>query len=225
MGPISGQGLVGAVIVLVGVVLLAETTGLYDTGRLWRFLPSLFVLVGIYAMVTSRFRNLTGPLVLIVFAGAVQLVTLDLIAGEDVLSLWPILLIVAGLSILAGQFRSTAHAVSGTEVDAFALLGGNEQRATSETFTGGTLTALFGGVELDLRETTVEDRPARIDATALFGGVEVVVPRDWNVQMDILPILGGAEDERPRRETAATHDEIDLVVTGFVAFGGVTISD
>ncbi|WP_231751333.1 cell wall-active antibiotics response protein [Halogeometricum sp. CBA1124] len=82
---------------------------------------------------------------------------------------------------------------------------------------------MFGGAELDLRDAELTDRPARVNVLALFGGAEVVVPRDWNVKMDVLPILAGASDDRPRRESE--HDEIDLVVTGFTAFGGVSVTD
>jgi hypothetical protein len=39
----------------------------------------------------------------------------------------------------------------------------------------------------------------------------------------VLPILAGASDDRPRRESE--HDEIDLIVTGFTAFGGVSVTD
>lgn len=222
-GKLTGQALVGVVLALFGLLLLVHTTGVYDTTAFLRYVPSLFVLVGLYAMVTSRLRNLAGPLVLVLVAGAVQLAALDVIAGSDVLALWPVLIIVAGLSILAGQFRSASRPVSASQVDAFALLGGNESRATGETFTGGSLTAILGGVELDLRDTAVEDRPARVDATAFFGGVDVIVPDDWNVQVDVLPVLGGVEDARLRRERGDGHREVDLLVTGFVAFGGVTV--
>jgi predicted membrane protein len=98
-----------------------------------------------------------------------------------------------------------------------------EKRNTSRQFTGADLTAIFGGTELDLRDATVAERPARINAVAMFGGVDIIVPRDWNVQLDVLPVLGGATDDRPRRETQ--HDDIDLVVTGFAAFGGVSVTD
>lgn len=222
---LSGQALIGGIIVLIGALLLVHTTGVYDTTQMLRFVPSLFVLVGLYVIVASRLQNLSGPLVLVLVAGAIQLVTLDLISGSDVLSLWPVLLIVAGLSILLGQFRSSTRPVSASQVDVFALLGGNAQRATSDTFAGGTLTAILGGVELDLRETRVEDRPARINSTTLFGGTEITVPEDWIVQVDILPILGGIEDTRLRREREEDKQEVDLVITGFVAFGGLTVKD
>ncbi|MFC6726205.1 hypothetical protein ACFQE1_17920, partial [Halobium palmae] len=82
---VSNQSLLGGVVVLVGIALLADSTGLYDTGSLLRFVPSLFVLVGLYAVVASGFRNLAGPLLVIAIAGAAQLVALDLVAGEELL--------------------------------------------------------------------------------------------------------------------------------------------
>jgi len=219
----SSQVLVGVLVVLVGVALLAETTGLYDTGPLLRYVPSLFVLVAAYAMVVSRFENLFGPLAVVVVAGALQLVVLDVVEGATVWQFWPVLVVLFGLSVLLGRVRSRAVDVEGSYLDALAVFGGVERRATSQAFRGATLTALFGGTELDLRDAAVVDPPARVSVTALFGGVEVIVPREWNVQLDVLPVLGGAEDERPRRERE--HDSVDLVVTGVAAFGGVSVSD
>jgi predicted membrane protein len=213
----------GGAIVVLGALLLLDTTGTYDTTRLLRFVPSLFVLVGVYALVASGFRNLFGPLVVVIVAGTVQLTTLGYLQGVDLWSLWPVFLILFGLSVLLGRYRSGVRTVDADRIEALGLFSGNEQRVPSKRFSGATLTALFGGVELDLRDAEVADPPARIDATALFGGVEVVVPRDWNVQMDVLPILGGAGDDRPRRE--ADHEGVDLVVTGLAAFGAVEVVD
>lgn len=47
---------------------------------------------------------------------------------------------------------------------------------------------------------------AEIGVLGLFGGVEVVVPRNWDVTIDVLPVFGGASDDRlreAREETAA----------------------
>jgi hypothetical protein len=128
-----------------------------------------------------------------------------------------------GASILFGRFRTRARSSDDDYSTLFAALGGVERRNTSKAFEGADLTAVFGGAELDLRDAEIVDRPARINAVALFGGAEVIVPRDWNVRMDVLPILGGASDDRPRREEQ--HDSVDLEVTGFVAFGGISVSD
>ena len=67
---LSSQVILGALIVLIGVLLLGQTTDLYNLGFLFDYVPSLFVLLGLYAMVRSGFRNVFGPLVIVVVAGA-----------------------------------------------------------------------------------------------------------------------------------------------------------
>lgn len=219
---LSSQVVLGGLIVLVGVVLLLDTTGIYDTRPLFDYIPSLFVLLGVYALVRSGFRNLFGPLVIIVLAGAWQLVALDVVAAADVVDLWPLFIVLFGLSLIFSQFRSPPARTGESHVTAFGVFGGSEKRVTAAEFTGANLTALFGGVELDLRDTAVKARPAHVSAIALFGGVEVRVPEEWTVEMDVLPIFGGASDERPRRERE--RGETDLVVTGFAAFGGIEVN-
>jgi hypothetical protein len=219
----SSQVLIGVLVVLLGVTLLANTTGLYDTGPLLRYVPSLFVLVAVYAMLVSRFENLFGPLAVVVVAGTSQLVVLGVVEGSTVRQFWPVLVILFGLSVLLGRLRSRSVDVEASYLDAVAVFGGVERHATSRAFRGATWTALFGGTELDLRDAAVVESPARVSVTAPFGAVEVVVPREWNVRLDVLPILGVAEDERRRREP--DHDAVDLVVTGGAAFGGVSVTD
>jgi hypothetical protein len=213
--------LLGVAIVLVGVVLLLRTTGLYEVDYLLRFVPSLFVLLGIYALVVSGFRNVVGAGIVILVAGAWQLVTLGYLEAEQLWDLWPLLIVFFGVSVLLGQYRSRREPTSADHPTALAIFGGSEPRSTSTQFTGADLTALFGGVELDLREAEVADPPAHVSATVAFGGAEIRVPEDWTVRLDVLPLFGGASDERPR--SPAEHEEVDLVVTGLALFGGVSI--
>lgn len=219
----SSQVLVGIVIVLVGLALLLGTTGLYETGPLLRYVPSLFVVVGLYALWVSRLRNVFGPLVVILVAGTWQLVALGVVTAASAWTVWPVFVIVFGLSLLLGRLRPRVETTEQDSVNLFALFAGRNQRVTSRDFQGGDVAVLFGGAEVDLRDADISTPPATISATALFGGVEVVVPRDWNVRVDVLPVFGAAEDERPRSD--AVHDTTDLVVTGFTAFGGVSVKD
>lgn len=214
---------IGAIIVLVGIVLLLETTDVYDAGYLFRYVPSLFVVLGLFLMVRSRFRNVFGPLIVIVVAGVWQLTALDVISRADVWDFWPLLIVLFGLSLVFAHFRRQPTGVSASHVTAFAMFGGSEKRSTAADFEGADLTALFGGTELDLRDAGIGELPAHISANAMFGGVEIIVPREWNVQIDVVPLFGGASDERPRRDDE--HDSVDLVVTGLALFGGVTVKD
>jgi len=221
---VTGQTVFALLIVAVGLILLGRTTGYYDAGWLFRFVPSLFVLAGVYALVVSGFRNVVGSVLVIVVAGAWQLVTLDLIEGADVVDLWPLLIVLFGLSVLVGQYRARSHAreTSDDHPTAMALFGGSEGRSTSKQLHGADLTAIFGGVEFDLRDAEIADPPAQVSATAIFGGVEVHAPPEWTVRIDVLPLFGGASDDRPRSEDQ--HEDVDLVVTGMALFGGISVS-
>jgi hypothetical protein len=218
---VTSQVLLGGALLVIGLVLLLDTTGVYDTGRILRFAPSLFVLVGVYALVRSGFRSLFGPLVLILIAGAYQLVLLDVITGDQAVQFWPLLLVIFGLSVVFGRRRRASETTEAV-VDLFAFFGGSERRATGP-FVSASLSSAFGATELDLRDADLAERPAHVSVAALFGGADIVVPRDWNVVIDVLPLFGAAEDDRPRRESE--HEGVDLEVTGFVAFGGVTVKD
>lgn len=219
----TSQVLFGALVLLIGVLLLLDTVGIVSTGDLLVYTPSLLVLVGVWALVQSGFRNVVGPVVLVGVAGCVQLLLLDVVTFDQLVVLWPVLIVAFGLSVILGTYRSRVRNTDDTFSSLFAAFGGVDARNTSQSFRGADLTAAFGGAELDLRDAAIVDRPVKINAVALFGGAEVIVPRDWNVRMDVLPVLGAATDERPRR--GEERDEVDLVVTGFAAFGGVSVTD
>jgi hypothetical protein len=124
--------------------------------------PSLFILLGLWALYRSDFRNVTGPLILILIAGTVQLLALGLITGEVIASWWPALIVLFGLSVIFGHWRRTRRVPSVTtdDFDLIGIFGGSEQRVASTSFRGGTATAVFGGVEVDLRDVEVGDPPA-----------------------------------------------------------------
>ena len=75
-GGVSTQVMTGAVIEILGILLLLSTTGVYDVGSVWRYVPSLFILLGVWALSRSDFRNVRGPVILILIADTVQLLTL-----------------------------------------------------------------------------------------------------------------------------------------------------
>lgn len=229
-----GRAFVGLIVIVFGVLLLLESTGVADTGEVWKYLPSVFIVMGLYRLVRSGFKNLIGPLVMVVIASLVQLSIL----GFDVWdSAWPVIIIIVGVSILLGGTRArgrgrsrSGHNISDSNrVSPTAILGGIEERNRSKDFQGGQVTAFMGGVELDLREAEVIEKPARIELTVVMGGVEIYVPSHWIVKKDVLPIMGGVDENRTvvrREETDDLLDEQpDLVVSGFVLMGGLDIKD
>jgi Domain of unknown function (DUF1707)/Cell wall-active antibiotics response 4TMS YvqF len=81
--------------------------------------------------------------------------------------------------------------------------------------------AVFGGADLDLRRAQLETHEITIEARAVFGGVNIIVPPDVTVVIDGSGVFGGfagnAEDVQPPPGAPAVR------VTGKAVFGGVNV--
>jgi predicted membrane protein len=224
----SYQALFGAILLILGILLLLRTTGIYDTEQLLKYIPSLFILLGLYALLKSGFSNISGPIILITIFSVIQLLILDIITWETISNWWPVLIIIMGIGILANRTQNRSISRNDTEkVDLFSFFSDDKRASNSGNFRGGDITSIFGEVSLDLRNSKVEEKPARINAISIFAEVNIRAPENWKIQMEVLPILGEAEDERPRSaaRTGVDTEKPDLIVTGFAAFGEVSIQD
>ena len=240
---LSGRLVTGLLIVLVGVVLLLGTTGVTPTDSLWDWFPLAFVVIGVWALVTSGFRNLTGPVMVIAVAGTFLLRNLELITREELATWWPLFIVLFGvLNIVNRTRRSRRIEVAGgedeKEITAVSVFSGDERRLSTDRFTGAELVAVFGDVRLDLRDVSVPAPPAVVEAVCVFGDIEIRVPEDWDVRRDVLVVFGDVSDKRPlnkkESEGAETEDagsagekgrRHELAVTGLVLFGDIEIRD
>lgn len=228
---LTGRIATGGLIVLVGVLLLLATTGTVPSDSIWDFVPAIFVLLGLWALLSSGFRNLTGPVMVIAIAGTYLARNFDLIGDDAIGTWWPLFLVLFGVLLLIGRERRThGHVEVGEEdgqLTAIALFGGAERRVTTDRFVGGEVVVAFGGAEIDLRDAAIDRPPATLEVLALFGGAEIRVPDEWNVELDVLPLFGGASDERSRASddaAASRSDGTDLIVTGLALFGGIEVN-
>ena len=126
----------------------------------------------------------------------------------------------------AGGFHATTSSVA-SRLSEYAILGGVKRRIDSQEFEGGHVTAVMGGVELDLSRAGTKLPEVVIEANALLGGVELRVPADWDVVVRGMGILGGYEDATrpPVNMGAAGAPRPRLIVTGQALLGGVTVQN
>ena len=81
----------------------------------------------------------------------------------------------------------------------------------------------MGEANIDLRESSVQEKPAILELTVVMGEIKLRVPSEWNVRVDDDIIMGELKDERMRRETS--DSETDLVIKGSVVMGALKIED
>lgn len=96
-----------------------------------------------------------------------------------------------------------------------------EGRQASETSAGAVnVSAFFSGVSKRVVSKAFTGGSVR----ARFGGVEIYVPREWNVELDVNVFLGGVTDERSHL-TVAEEGQPHLVIAGRAFLGGVEVKD
>ncbi|WIY04054.1 hypothetical protein QRX60_09460 [Amycolatopsis mongoliensis] len=208
----------GLVLVALGVLGVLDATGVagFDgtAGTWW---PVALIGLGVAAMWSQR-RVTFGPTVLTV-------VGLVLLAGQlswtDGDLFWPAVLLVGGVAVLTGLWRQSRTRLP--QAESVVLFGGAKTVDRSEHFQHADAAAVFGGATLDLRGAHIDEQ-ASVDAFALFGGVDVLVPKDWRVELGGLPILGGYEDKTEGNGSLPVDAPL-LKVNATAVFGGVKVAN
>ena len=85
-----------------------------------------------------------------------------------------------------------------------------------------TATAFQGGIELDFREAEMAPGPYDVRATAVMGGIQIVVPPGLSVETSGFALIGGFH-EIPQPSPPPTPDGPVLRIHGFALMGGVEI--
>ena len=85
--------------------------------------------------------------------------------------------------------------------------------------------ALMGGVDLDLRQARLAAPVTRIEAYAVMGGIDIVVPADVRVEVEGIGLMGSFSEEREADPPAPPAPEGAPVVrvTGLALMGGVSV--
>jgi hypothetical protein len=130
---------------------------------------------------------------------------------------WPLLISIAGIALIMQALRpGGSHPTH--SFHALAVMAGNVRRMGSQELTGGDAIAVMGGVEIDLSSARLSGE-AIIDVLAFWGGIEIRVPRGWNVINRVTGILGGFEDKSGGAPPGAPQ----LVIRGAAIMGGVEV--
>jgi hypothetical protein len=212
-----GRLFFGLLIVAVGTVLLLDNAGVLAAGEIFgTWWPAIVVLAGILTFAANP-RHWPVALIITAVGLAFLLSNLDIVdLGNFII---PAAIILVGLLVLFGRGLG-ARTEAGDRVNSFNVFSGSEIASHSKQFQGGSISAVFGGAEVDLRDT-VPAPGAELDVFAAFGGVEVTVPAGWNVVTRGLPLFGGIENATAKEPIPA--DAPTLAVNATVLFGGLEI--
>ena len=225
--------LIAAIVLIVaGALLLLNTFGLVHT-TLWPYImnwKTILIAIGL-VLIASPQHRITGYILM----GIGLVFWVPSLLGTDIRFhqvFWPVILIAIGLIIIS---RRGKHGGIGTKqtrnedgtiltdyLNDIAIFGGGLMRVESQNFKGGTLTAIFGGREINLRTAQIAPEGCVIDVFTMFGGTKLIVPDDWQVKSDALSLFGGFSDKRHIRPDEVKENKV-LLLKGVVMFGGVEV--
>lgn len=209
----------GSAVILLGAAVLLDNLQLFNFGQLLAtWWPLIVIGIGLYNLFT-RPQLSVWPVALIIVGAALQLRQLGVIDFSLWQLFWPFVLIAIGVSIITGARRRKTSVTPGNDSNLSAILSGVTTKSTSTDYKGGSITAVMGSVELDLRDADIK-KEATIDVFALMGGVEIRVPEHWVVRSEATAILGGAENKTKAAEKKSAPI---LTITGTVSLGGVEV--
>ncbi|MBM3285421.1 MAG: hypothetical protein FJY81_06070, partial [Candidatus Aminicenantes bacterium] len=140
---------------------------------------------------------------------------------------WPLLLVLAGVWLLVGAFfRRAARRSAGEkadEIDEFAMFAGVTRRLESQAFHGGKATVILGGMELDFSQAQLAGGQASVEVTAILGGLDIKVPKTWQVHVDGRPVLGSVETHHSY--AAGQEGPQTLSIKATAILGGIEIKE
>ena len=234
----STRLIVGVLIMLLGGTLLADNLGWIEARHVLRSLWPL-VLVGIGVAMVRRpqhRRSREWGWVLITVGAWIFLSKLGWVHVSLGQLLLPAIFLFVGGVLVFRSLRGPDDTVPKSKlgeaeaegadhaefVRSFAMLSGVELRPVSRPFRGADLSAVMGGIKLDLGSARMEGDTAVIEVFAFWGGVEIYVPPDWTVTSEVTTLLAGFIDKRRPTTVVPTKT---LVIKGMVVMSGVEIKN
>jgi predicted membrane protein len=232
----------GAIIIVFGVLALIDNMHIFESFNILSFWPTVFIVVGLLKVFQTH--NRSG------FVVGAFLVAIGIFLTLEHLGLlyfhihdwWPLFLIGAGVLVLSKgsdqndlgrRIRDNlgigrVHAAAGEDgnldglsyMNVASVMSGSTRRNDTQNFHGGELTAIMGGMEIDLRQASMESE-ATINVFAVWGGIVIKVPADWSVVSRAIPILGGAVDQTIPPQLTSKR----LIIDGYVVMGGMEIKN
>ncbi|MBI3539184.1 MAG: hypothetical protein HY076_02810 [Candidatus Eisenbacteria bacterium] len=207
---VNGRLIFGLIILTLGLLWTLDNLGLIDSERVIAWWPAVLARRNVVWGATFSIAGLW------LLAGSLDLIHAHLF------SLWPLMLIAIGVTILTRSSapRTDVSDASAEKLNTLAFWSHTVRKVISNRFSGGEVSALMGGTEIDLRGAESVEGGAVIDLFVWWGGVNVIVSDQWRVVNEATAIMGGIEDSTRPPAPDARHT---LILRGVIIMGGVEI--
>ena len=223
-----GNVLWGIVLIAIGIIIGVNSLGIAHINIFFDGWWTLFIIVPCFIGLFKE-REKTGNIIGLII-GIVLLLCCQGLLNFDLI--WklalPTILVIIGISFI---FKDTFdHKING-EIKKLnknrvkdngycATFSGQNVNFDGEKFNGTDLTAVFGGLNCDLRNAVIESDSV-INVSSIFGGTEIIVPENVKVKIKSTSMFGGVDEKRKNKFDNQESNTIYINAT--CLFGGVEI--
>lgn len=218
------NGIIGVIFIAIGVFLMGNILDWWNFNLFFDGWWTLFIIIPCICHIISTGLN-SGSLI------GLGIGVLLLLSAQDIIeyrSMWkiavPAVFIIIGLTIIfnGATPKKVAPLKYEETTDApniSAIFGGSSPNFSGFPFKGSNSIAIFGGVELNLRNAIITENCV-INCTCVFGGIDIFVPHNVNVRLEGVPIFGGTDNNcKPTLDPNAPT----ILVKYVCVFGGIDI--
>ena len=216
----------GVLLLILGVLVALNVFGITNIDFFFPGWWTLFIIIPCFIGIFTE-RDKAGNVMGLLLGIGLLLAAQDVI---DFSTLWklaiPAFIIFVAINMIIVGFRgrrtkkeAIITAKSDDHSTEFVMFGGNAVKVSPEQdFKGAKLTAIFGGIDYDLSEAVITQDCA-IEAAAVFGGIDIILPKNVNVKSDAAGVFGGVEN----KNYTVPGAEVTVYITGAAVFGGIDI--
>ncbi len=187
--------------------------------------PMLLICIGLVSLAGTESR--TPGYILLIIGGFFLLPRIFLFTFNVTNVFWPMILIAIGVLILSKRTsvhpwkQKTATGQSGEDgyLHEENIFSHSKHKIVHQDFHGGYINCVFGGAEVDLTQANLADGVNELEVNTVFGGVIMIVPSDWKVQLKTTSIFGGFSDKRVHLKESTDPSRM-LIIKGNTIFGG-----
>ncbi len=220
---------IGLFLFTFGVLFLLKNFGLVEVGNVFQYWPVFFIILGLLNFYHHRTMGGLVWSTILIIIGVGMLAPIVFGVEFNIFDFWPVILILVGLSMILKSVRSPRchtyklkeETSDGSYFKATTFAGGVRKIILSKDFISGDITAIMGGVQLDLRDADIKNE-ALLDVYIIMGGVEILIPPEWSVQVDAIPVLGGISDST--QPPKISNSKL-LKIQGTIIMGGIEVKN
>ena len=215
----------GLVFIVVGVIIGLNALDITNINIFFDGWWTLFIIVPCFIGL-FRDEDKSGNLIGLVIGVCLLLGCIDIVEFSIIWKLMvPAILVMIGLSFIFkdtidSKVKKEIKKLNKTDTKEYcSCFSGQTINFDNEEFMGCSISAIFGGVKCDLRNTIIKNYVV-INATSIFGGITIYVPEGVNVKITSTSIFGGVSDERKNK---TNNNEHTIYIDTTSMFGGIEI--